>query len=37
MVGIELLDRIEKIHHANYIHRDIKPENILIGSNYDCR
>ena len=30
-VAIEMIERIEKMHAANFIHRDIKPENFLVG------
>ena len=33
MLGIELLTRLEFIHHRNYIHRDIKPDNFALGLN----
>lgn len=32
MIGIQILNRIEKLHNAGYIHRDIKPDNFLIGT-----
>ena len=31
MLGIELLTRLEFIHHRNFIHRDIKPDNFVVG------
>ena len=31
MLGIELLTRLEFIHHRNFIHRDIKPDNFVLG------
>ena len=31
MLGIELLIRLEFIHHRNFIHRDIKPDNFVVG------
>ena len=31
MLGIELITRLEFIHHRNFIHRDIKPDNFLVG------
>lgn len=31
MLGIELLTRLEFIHHRNFIHRDIKPDNFALG------
>ena len=31
MLGIELITRLEFIHHRNFIHRDIKPDNFVVG------
>ena len=31
MLGIEILTRLEFIHHRNFIHRDIKPDNFALG------
>lgn len=32
MLGIELITRLEFVHHRNFIHRDIKPDNFVIGT-----
>ena len=31
MLAIELITRLEFIHHRNFIHRDIKPDNFVVG------
>lgn len=31
MLGIEMLTRLEFVHHRHIIHRDIKPDNFVIG------
>ena len=33
MIGVQLLQRIEKLHELGYVHRDIKPDNFLVGAN----
>ena len=30
-IALQIIDRIELLHHNYYIHRDIKPDNFLIG------
>lgn len=32
LLGISLIDALDKVHERNYIHRDIKPENFIVGS-----
>ena len=32
IVGLQILDRLEKLHNLGFIYRDVKPENFLIGS-----
>lgn len=31
LVGEQILDRLEDLHHSSYVHRDLKPENFAIG------
>lgn len=31
LVGVELLNIIERLHNIGFIHNDIKPDNIMIG------
>jgi len=33
MIGIKLLEIIEKIHEAGYTYNDLKLDNILVGDN----
>ena len=35
LLGLSLVEAIEKVHERNYIHRDIKPENFIVGSTGD--
>lgn len=37
MIGIQLLRRLQLVHHKGYIHRDVKPGNMLIGLSDDDR
>ena len=32
MLGLQMVTRIEYIHHKTFLHRDIKPDNFLIGT-----
>lgn len=31
MVGLQALDRIQRVHESGYLHRNIRPENFVIG------
>lgn len=31
MVGVQMLRRLQLVHHKGFIHRDVKPENMIIG------
>jgi len=35
LLGIGLVDALERVHERKYIHRDIKPENFIVGSSGD--
>lgn len=35
-MGLQMLRRIETVHHHGILHRDIKPENFLLGINKNC-
>ncbi|CAD8197067.1 unnamed protein product [Paramecium pentaurelia] len=35
LIGIQLIDVLEKIHQQGVVHRDLKPENIVLGSGKD--
>jgi len=37
MVGIQMIQRIQKCHENRIIHRDIKPDNFLIGATESTR
>lgn len=30
-IGVQLIDRLERMHRLNFVHMDLKPENIMIG------
>ena len=32
MLGLQMVNRIEYIHHKTFLHRDVKPDNFLIGT-----
>lgn len=31
MIGIQTVQRLEKLHETGFLHRDVKPENFVIG------
>jgi serine/threonine protein kinase len=31
MIGEQMIDRVEYLHHRHFLHRDIKPDNLLMG------
>lgn len=31
MIGIQMLRRMQLVHHKGFIHRDVKPDNMIIG------
>ncbi len=33
MIADQMIQRIEFLHHNNFIHRDMKPDNFLVGTN----
>lgn len=32
LLGMALVEGLEKMHERNFVHRDIKPENFIVGS-----
>ena len=35
VIGLSILDQLEKLHSTGFIHNDIKPDNIVIGLDKD--
>ena len=31
LIGIQVLEGLEKLHHIGYVHNDLKLDNILVG------
>lgn len=33
LLGEQMIDRIQYLHHRHFLHRDIKPDNFVMGKN----